>query len=60
MAAPVGEISLESDEISLNGMKISLYKHSQAGLPVCRNERSKHAERSSVSMSFRCGRHMER
>jgi hypothetical protein len=35
-AGPVAEISLERDEISLTGMEISPYKHSQAGWPVCR------------------------
>jgi hypothetical protein len=30
-AGPVAEISLERGEISLTGMKISLYKHSQVG-----------------------------
>jgi hypothetical protein len=28
---PVAEMSLETDEISLTGMEISPYKHSQAG-----------------------------
>jgi hypothetical protein len=30
-AGPVAEISLERGEISLTGMKISPYKHSQVG-----------------------------
>ena len=30
-AGPVAEISLERGEISLTGMKVSPYKHSQAG-----------------------------
>jgi hypothetical protein len=30
-AGPVAEISLERGEISLTGMEISSYKHSQAG-----------------------------
>jgi hypothetical protein len=30
-AGPVAEISLERGEISLTGMKISPYKHSEAG-----------------------------
>ena len=37
-AGPVAEISLERGEISLTGMEISPYKHSQAG---CRDESSK-------------------
>ena len=32
-AGPVAEISLERGEISLTGMGISPYKHSQAGWP---------------------------
>ena len=35
-AGPVAEISLERGEISLTGMGISPYKHSQAGWPGCR------------------------
>ena len=34
-AGPVAEISLERGEISLTGMGISPYKHSQAGWPSC-------------------------
>jgi hypothetical protein len=37
-AGPVVEISLERGEISLIGMEISPYKHSQAGWPGCRDE----------------------
>jgi hypothetical protein len=33
-AGPVAEISLERGEISLTGMEISPYKHSQASYPV--------------------------
>jgi hypothetical protein len=33
-AGPVAEISLKRGEISLTGMGISPYKHSQAGWPV--------------------------
>ena len=40
-AGPVAEISLERGEISLTGMGISPYKHSQAGWPGCRDESSK-------------------
>jgi hypothetical protein len=40
-AGPVAEISLERGEISLTGMGISPYKHSQAGWPGCWDESSK-------------------
>ena len=40
-AGPVAEISLERGEISLTGMAISPYKHSQAGQPGCWDEGSK-------------------
>jgi hypothetical protein len=40
-SGPVAEISLERGEISLTGMEISPYKHSQAGWPGCRDESSK-------------------
>ena len=40
-AGPVAEISLERGEISLTGMEISPYKHSQAGYPGCQDESSK-------------------
>ncbi len=38
---PFDEISLGRGEISLTGMKISPYKHSQVCWPVCWAERSK-------------------
>jgi hypothetical protein len=40
-AGPVAEISLERGEISLTGMEIFPYKHSQAGYPGCQDESSK-------------------
>jgi hypothetical protein len=40
-AGLVAEILLERGEISLTGMEISPYKHSQAGYPGCRDESSK-------------------
>ena len=39
--SPLGEISPLSSEISLTEMKISPYKHSQAGWPGYRDESSK-------------------
>ena len=40
-AGPVADISLERGKISLTGMGISPYKHSQAGWSGCRDESSK-------------------
>jgi hypothetical protein len=42
-AGPVAEISLERGKISLTGMEISPYKHSQAGYRLPQTQRACHA-----------------
>ena len=53
-ASPFGEVSLKQGEISLTGMKISPYKHSQVGWPECWDESSRISIKTNSCLSPDC------